>query len=152
MPMELVVERLYKKDNYTIGILKIDGLYECDTLEDTDRGLSQDMPESEITKKKKYGKTAIPTGRYKVTFGISNRFGKCFYAINSMIPSINNVKGFTAIRIHAGTDENDTEGCLLLGENKAKGKVLYSGKTCERVFRKMWLAYNYGSPIWITIK
>lgn len=150
--MEITLERRYKKDTYTIGILKIDGLYECEVLEDTDRGLSQDMSEEEIRNKKVYGRTAIPTGRYRVTFSQSPKFGKSPYAINSMIPLLNNVKGFTSIRMHAGNTDSDSEGCLLLGENKAKGKVLNSAWTCERVFRKMWIAYNYGSPIWITIK
>ena len=38
--MKLRLERLYKKDNYTIGKLYIDGQYFCDTLEDKDRNLN----------------------------------------------------------------------------------------------------------------
>ena len=41
--MEILIERKYKKENYTIGKLYINGEYFCDTLEDKDRGLSQDM-------------------------------------------------------------------------------------------------------------
>lgn len=150
--MELKIIRKWKKDRYTIGVLSIDGQYQCETLEDTDRGLKDTMDEIEIKKRKVAGRTAIPAGRYKVIFSYSPKFGKCFYAINSMIPLLLGVKGFSSIRIHAGNDEDDTEGCILLGENKAKGKVLYSAKTCERVFRKMWTAYSYGSPIWLTIE
>lgn len=37
--MEILLKRIAKKPNYTIGKLYIDGKYFCDTLEDKDRGL-----------------------------------------------------------------------------------------------------------------
>lgn len=46
MMMELKVRRIARRDAYTIGRLYIDGAYFCDTIEDTDRGLRQDLPES----------------------------------------------------------------------------------------------------------
>ena len=150
--MELKLDRKYKKETYTIGNLYIDGRFECNVLEDKDRGLTSNMSEDEIRMKKVAGKTAIPTGRYRVIFSYSPRFGKCSYAINGMIPLLIGVKGFTAIRIHGGNRAEDTDGCLIAGENKAKGMVLNSIKTCERVIGKMWTAYDYGSPIWITIE
>ena len=73
--MKLKLDRKYKLPEYTIGKLYIDGEYFCDTLEDTDRGLSSDMPFQEVIKKKIQGKTAIPTGNYKVNMNtISPRF------------------------------------------------------------------------------
>ena len=65
--MKLLVDRKYKKENYTISNLYIDGKYFCNTIEDTDRGLTQNMPLSEIKARKVASKTAIPTGTYKVT-------------------------------------------------------------------------------------
>ena len=52
--MKLLLKRIAKQKTYTIGKLYIDGVYECDTLEDTDRGLSNDMTIEEIKKKKVY--------------------------------------------------------------------------------------------------
>jgi len=42
--MELLLDRKYKKSNYTIGKLYIDGEYFCDTCEDKDRGITQTTP------------------------------------------------------------------------------------------------------------
>lgn len=41
--MKLLLKRIAKRENYTIGRLYIDGKYFSDTLEDTDRGLSSSM-------------------------------------------------------------------------------------------------------------
>lgn len=38
--MELLLQRLYLKTEYTIGRLSVDGLYFCDTLEDRVHDLS----------------------------------------------------------------------------------------------------------------
>jgi hypothetical protein len=60
--MKLYLKRIARKPGYTIGKLYIDGLYFCDTIEDTDRGLRQGMPLTEIKRIKVQDKTAIPTG------------------------------------------------------------------------------------------
>ena len=41
--MEILVERKWKKPNYTIGVMSIDGKRLCETLEDPDRGLKDSM-------------------------------------------------------------------------------------------------------------
>ena len=41
--MEIKVDRKWKKEKYTIGRLYIDGEFICNTIEDTDRGLTQSM-------------------------------------------------------------------------------------------------------------
>ena len=38
--MRLTLKRISKQPTYTIGRLYINNVYFCDTLEDTDRGLS----------------------------------------------------------------------------------------------------------------
>ena len=75
--IKVLVKRIAKKPNYTIGKLFINGVFFANTLEDTDRGLTQNMSEDEIKKKKIYGQTAIPTGTYKVTLDVvSPKFSK----------------------------------------------------------------------------
>ena len=65
------------------------------------------------------GKTAIPSGMYRVKKTFSPRFKK-------ILPEILEVEGFSGVRIHAGNTAKDTEGCLLLGLNKTKGAVINS--------------------------
>ena len=126
--MLIEVKRLYKKADYTIGKMYIDGEYFCDTLEDTDRGLKQEYSLSELKELKEYGKTAIPTGEYKVAITYSNRFDK-------MLPLIHDVPAFSGVRIHSGNTHNDTDGCILVGKNRAKGKVLDSRKTMAELMK-----------------
>ena len=117
--MQITLYRKYPKPGYTIGQLFIDGQYFCDTCEDTDRGLDQNMDVPEILKRKIQNETAIPTGEYTVRFTYSPRFKR-------LMPQIENVKGFSGVRIHAGNTAKDTEGCVLLGKNTIKGGVTNS--------------------------
>ena len=128
--MEILVKRLYKNSAYTIGKMYIDGQYLCDTVEDCDRGLKQSMTPQQIAVQKVYGKTAIPTGRYKVTLTFSNKFKR-------VLPLVNDVIGFLGIRIHAGNTADDSLGCIIVGENKIKGGVVNSKVTLERLMAKL---------------
>lgn len=143
--MEIVLKRIAKKDSYTIGRLYINGVRVCDTIEDKDRGLDDSMSVEDIKAKKVYGQTAIPTGTYTVSYIMSNKFKK-------MMPLINDVKGFSGIRMHAGNSESDSLGCLILGENKAVGKVLNSRATCAKVYPMIEAASKKGEKITITIQ
>ena len=139
--MTLTLVRKYKLPTYTIGKLYIDGEYFCDTLEDKDRGLTDSMTVSEISKIKIKKETAIPIGTYKVTITYSNRFKK-------NMPLINDVKGFEGIRIHSGNTNQDTEGCVLVGFNKVKGNVINSRDT----YNKLFSILSKNNNITITIK
>ena len=105
--MEIKLIRESFGDTFTEGKLFIDDVFECYTVEDTDRKMEEDLT------KKVNGKTAIPRGRYEVVLSMSNRFKK-------VLPEVLNVPGFTGIRIHAGNSSIDTEGCIILGSVNAK--------------------------------
>ena len=119
--MKLTVKRIARKPAYTIGKLYIDGEYFCDTLEDFDRGLKQDTPLAEIRRIKVMHETAIPMGTYKVIVNVSP-------AKQRLLPRLLDVPGFDGILIHRGNTADDSSGCILVGENKAVGKVLNSTK------------------------
>lgn len=133
--MELLVKRIAKRNTYTIGKLYINGEYFCDTLEDTDRNLSSKMSVSEISKKKIYGRTAIPTGTYTVIWNYSNKFRK-------MMPLLMNVPGYAGVRIHAGNTDKDTLGCILVGKNTQVGKVLESRVYTNKLYTILNKACN----------
>lgn len=137
--MEILVERKWKKPNYTIGVLSIDGERFCETLEDTDRNLNSSMTVEQIKAIKKLNETAIPTGTYKITLDtFSPRFGnKSFYkkVCGGKLPRILNIKGFDGVLIHCGNTNLDTSGCILVGRNLEVGKVLKSQETFEKLYK-----------------
>lgn len=136
--MQLVLERKWKKSDYTIGILLIDNKKFCEVIEDKDRGLKDSMTTEQIKLIKKPNMTAIPTGTYDVTLDVfSSKFGNIpFYkkVCNGKLPRLLNVKGFEGILIHCGNTQLDTSGCLIVGENKVKGKVINSKITFEKLY------------------
>lgn len=136
--MELVLERKWKKSDYTIGILSIDNKKFCEVIEDKDRGLKDSMTTEQIKLIKKPNMTAIPTGTYDVALDVfSSKFGNIpFYkkVCNGKLPRLLNVKGFEGILIHCGNTQLDTSGCLIVGENKVKGKVINSKITFEKLY------------------
>ena len=124
--MKLTLKRIALRQTYTIGKLYIDDDYFCDTLEDTVRDLNKDG-KFDNGEKKINGKTAIPYGTYEIKWTYSPRFKK-------YTPQIMNVPSFEGIRIHSGNSSTDTEGCLLLGENKKVGMVLNSKATINKFY------------------
>lgn len=109
--MKIKLQRRFLGQSYTIGTLFIDGVRFCDTLEDKVRDLTH---ESKVP-----GQTAIPAGKYQVIVNMSPKFGR-------ELPRLLNVPYFEGILIHRGNTDKDSAGCILVGENKAKGKVLNS--------------------------
>ena len=135
--MELKLDRKYKKQNYTIGDLYVNGQWFCNTIEDKVRILNS-------FEDKVYGETAIPEGRYKVLVTYSPKFKR-------YLPELINTPFFKNIRIHSGNTEKDSEGCIIVGENKVKGKVVNSKATLDRLMNILLPASQRGEEIFITI-
>lgn len=131
--MKLELVRHYLGENYTIGKLSIDRKYFCDTLEDAVRPI------------KIYGKTAIPFGTYKIILNESPRFGR-------VLPRLLNVPKFDGVLIHRGNTAEDTAGCILVGENRVKGKVINSTPYEIELVKRMREAVLKNETIEINIK
>ena len=154
--MELILERIAKRKTYTIGKLYIrdssesealpltgergEGL--CDTLEPTWR-------DYEHGAYKIKGKSAIPEGRYAVVISYSPKF-KQWLPLLLGGPEFN--RKWSGIRIHAGNSAKDTQGCILVGENKEVGKVLNSRKWLYELKHRIVEAKDRGEAVWLTIK
>lgn len=122
--MELILIRKYKKEDYCIGELYVNGAFFCNTLEDKVRDINKngtfDCGEFKIS-----GHTAIPYGEYEVIVNYSPKFKR-------ELPRLLNVPHFEGILIHRGNTHKDSSGCILIGENAKKGMVLNSTKyECE---------------------
>lgn len=155
--MEIKIKRIAKRDGYTIGKMSIGGKWICDTLEDTDRGLKHSMSAIELSMLKKAHVTAIPTGRYIIAMNVkSPRFGEqTFYkrVCKGFLPRLVGVPAFNGVLIHCGNTAGDTDGCILVGENKEVGKVLNSRNTFTRIMSNYFLpASKRGEKITITIE
>ena len=99
-----------------IGVLTIDGLADCFIM----------MPDPADMH------FSIPVGSYFCRRFHGKRWQDTFEIV---------VPGHTALLFHAGNTEQDTEGCILLGEEvgelKGRRAVLASGKAFAEFMRKM---------------
>jgi hypothetical protein len=146
--MEIGLHRKYFKDNYTIGRLFVDSQYFCDTLEDKTRDLKDLNHDGDFNDKgegKIYGQTAIPCGRYKVQLHYWQKHHK-------EVPILMNVPGFTGILIHTGVTQKDTEGCILVGQNKQSGRLTNGPYYLVTLTEKIREALNDKEEVYITIK
>ena len=137
--MEIKLIREVFTDKSTIGRLLIDGLFYGWTLEDTDRQLEEDKS------RKIKGKTAIPTGRYRVIITWSPRFKRDLQLLL-------NVPGFEGIRIHSGNTPEDTEGCILVGKTRDEDFVGQSRVAFNEVFAAIKFALDQNEDVFITIE
>lgn len=154
--MEILLKRIAKKPQYTIGKLYINNVYVCDTIEDKDRGLTQSMSLSDIKKIKVAKETAIPSGKYSVTLNVkSPSFSKKqFYKdyCGGYVPRLLNVPGFDGILLHCGSTQNSSSGCIILGYNTVVGKVTNSDVAFKAVYSNLKNASSIDEKITITIQ
>ena len=104
--MNMQLYRLNDDGKSTIGALYIDSKFKCFTLEDT------------YNEPKIYGKTRIPAGSYAVELrkegGMVDRYNSKYDFHNGML-WLRNVENFEYVYLHTGNDEDDTDGCILIG-------------------------------------
>lgn len=139
--MELILERKIHNANSTEGNLYINGKWFCHTIEDKVRAKAEEW-KKEL---KVYAKTAIPYGRYPVLVTWSNRFKR-------MLTGIFNVPDFTGIRIHNGSNELSSAGCIIVSyKNDPKSKNLINDKAAMNDLCKLVAEAQKKEKVFITI-
>ena len=132
--MVLEILRKWQIGDATIGELRLDGEFECFTLEDRWRP---------PTEPKVPGETCVPAGRYEVVVTWSERF-------RARLPLLLDVPGFSGIRIHAGNTDKDTAGCLLVGRRRVGATIEDSGAALARLLPQIKEAVVSGK-CWIEV-
>ncbi len=139
--MRVLVKRIHKDAEFTIGKISVDSEDAGFVLEDAVREV-QGKP---VKTWKVQNKTAIPAGTYEVIISTSQRFGR-------QLPLLLNVEGFTGIRIHAGNASKDTEGCLLVGSTWGGGDWIANSRVAfNNLYAKLLGAWSRGEKITLEI-
>jgi hypothetical protein len=137
--LELTLIRRWFTSNTSIGKLYIDGLLYCYTLEDVTR-------EGEKVKKE----TAIPYGMYNVLMTVSGIAYK-WKTPGNLLPLLENVPGFSGIRIHPGQKKGHTEGCILVGFTRSVDEIGRSTAAFWPLFDLLRYCHQRGYPVKIRI-
>lgn len=114
--MEVAVKRYSGGKDDTLGLFMIDCSYYCYTIED------------EYQNKKVYGETRIPEGKYELALrkvgGFHQRYLKKFGAgWHKGMLWVQDVPGFEYILIHIGNRDDDTAGCILVGNTANNNQI-----------------------------
>lgn len=152
--MELLLDRKYCKEKYTVGQLFIDGIFFSNTLEDKVRDINKNG-KFDNGEYKVYAETAIPYGEYEITLDVvSPKFSKYqFYkeVCNGKLPRLLNVPHFEGILIHCGSTANNSAGCILVGNNTIKGGLTNSKETFKKFYSILDKANKNNEKITIKI-
>ena len=133
--MKLTVVRTQMGTDATNGILLVDGLFECYTLEDQYQAV------------KVMHETCIPEGTYDIKFrtvgGFHTKYLERYGNSHKGMLHLQDVPNFTYILIHAGNTDESTSGCLIVGETQQDldlsddGFIGHSGKAYLKLYNKV---------------
>lgn len=149
--MEFLNYRISSGDESTLCVchdISGDPKFECFILED------------QYNEPKIRGETRIPAGRYEIKFrnegGMIKRYKKRFPWHEGML-WLQGVPDFEWVYIHVGNKDDDTDGCLLVGDGQIsnreeRGQVTSSVSAYKRIYGKIARALNDGERVFITIE
>jgi len=133
--MKLELKRFSSQSDTTLGLLFVDGEFECFTLED------------EYRSEKIKGETRIPAGTYKVEkrevlSGLTKKY-RSKYPWFDFHFMLQDVPDFQYVYIHIGNDDDHTDGCLLVSDAVKSNRfdennnLSSSGPAFKRLYQKM---------------
>jgi len=117
--VKLTVVRTQFGTDATNGLLFINGIFECYTLEDQYQAV------------KVMHETCIPEGTYDIKFrktgGFHAKYTERYKNAHYGMLHIQDVPNFTYILIHTGNTDEHTSGCLIVGETQQDLEVSKDG-------------------------
>lgn len=127
--LKLKVLRYNRKADFTQGLFLIGDKFECYTLEDEERTV------------KVWGETCIPVGTYEIKLRTEGKFhenySKKFPEWHKGMLHVTGVPGFDFILIHIGNKDEDTAGCLLVGNDVEASTIEESTIAYERMYKQV---------------
>ncbi|MCT4648136.1 MAG: DUF5675 family protein, partial [Carboxylicivirga sp.] len=145
--MKLTLLRYQTQLDSTSGLLFLDNQFICYTLED------------QYQTEKVPGETCIPKGTYPIVLrkeGRSHtRYAKRFPGFHQGMLYVKDVPGFQWILIHIGNTDDDTAGCILVG-NGVQGeadqsRLINSTRAYQFLYPKVSEALLNGETVWLDI-
>ena len=143
--MKLTVVRTQFGTDATNGLLFINGIFECYTLEDQYQAV------------KVMHETCIPEGTYDIKFrkegGFHSKYSARYKNAHYGMLHLQDVPNFTYILIHAGNTDEHTSGCLIVGETQQDldmgkdGFIGHSGTAYQKLYRKVAGELLQGKPV-----
>ena len=147
--MELEILRDRGKPDASLGVLfEVTDTREllCFTLEDEARA------------EKVRGETRIPAGRYRILFrnegGMTRHYAVRFPRTHRGMLWLQDVPGFKWVYFHIGNTDDDTNGCVLVGETRDEQRmeVYDSGLAYVKIYEPIADAIQRGEQVWVTIE
>jgi len=142
--MKINLIRTQFGNDATNGLLFIDEVFECFTLED------------QYQDKKVYGETCIPEGTYPVEFrkegGFHNRYSAKYDFHKGML-EIKDIPNFKWVLFHLGNTDENTAGCVLVGDTQQDldvskdGFIGSSGNAYKKFYPKVATALENGESV-----
>lgn len=118
--------------------------------------------EDEYRVDKVKGETRIPFGTYEIKFrkegGFHNKYSQRFADIHCGMLHITNVPNFEYILIHCGNTDEDTSGCLLVGDSQENNSLVSDGfigkssQAYKRIYKMIADELNRGEKVFIEYK
>lgn len=147
--MIVTIQMIHETENSTLSHLFIDGERQCFILEDGYRD------------KKINGETRIDGGRYKLDLRLSSpmadRYNAKFADIwHAGMLWLRDVRDFEWIYLHIGNRVEESEGCLLVGEDALwdgeNWKLGHSTRAYKALYPKLLHALNDGDQeVWVDV-
>lgn len=151
--MRVDLIRYNSTDDYTDGMIFIDGKFKCYTMEDEKRT------------KKVWGETRIENGLYDIELRTEGRFHNNYkkkFDFHIGMLCITNAPDyklitknmeFQYILIHIGNDDDDTAGCVLVGTqaNSNKNVISHSTVAYKRIYPIIAEALARGEKVKINV-